>query len=329
MTDLSIVAVIPLYNGAKWIESAIRSIFAQTLRPDEIVVVDDGSTDGGAGAAIVERLAKEQPITLLRKPNGGQSSARNFGVRHSSGALIALLDQDDIWYPAHLEELVGPYRDARNSRLGWTYSDFSDIDASGKLVSWSFISPALENPKRNLTSILGQGVIIQPSATLISRIAFEDVGGFDERLCGYEDDDLFLRIFRACYDNIYIPRPTSAWRIHASSCGSSDRSDESMRVYIQKLLHAFPDDPWRGHRYGRDIIAPRFINIWLTMYIRAARHQDYRKMREYAWDALKLVPLLGMKPRRFAYSLGLPLLQCPRLGTTMITMHRIARRILR
>jgi glycosyltransferase involved in cell wall biosynthesis len=79
MTDLSIVAIIPLYNRARSIEDAIRSGLAQTLQPDEFIVVDDGSTDDGAGAAIVERLAKEHPtITLLRKPNGGQSSARNL-----------------------------------------------------------------------------------------------------------------------------------------------------------------------------------------------------------------------------------------------------------
>src|SRR6266446_2561458 len=64
-SDLSIVAIIPLYNGARWIEQAIKSVLAQTLAPDEFIVVDDGSTDGGAGAAIVERLAQEHPIIAL------------------------------------------------------------------------------------------------------------------------------------------------------------------------------------------------------------------------------------------------------------------------
>jgi glycosyltransferase involved in cell wall biosynthesis len=106
MSDFSIAAIIPLYNGARWIEGAIRGFFAQTLQPDEFIVVDDGSTDDGAGAAIVERLALERPIRLLQKENGRQSAARNFGVKHSASALIALLDQDDEWYPNHLEELI-------------------------------------------------------------------------------------------------------------------------------------------------------------------------------------------------------------------------------
>jgi glycosyltransferase involved in cell wall biosynthesis len=79
--DLSIAAIIPLYNGARWIEQSIKSVLAQTLVPDEFIVVDDGSTDDGP--RIVERLAQSHPIRLLRKPNGGQSSARNFGVAHS------------------------------------------------------------------------------------------------------------------------------------------------------------------------------------------------------------------------------------------------------
>jgi glycosyltransferase involved in cell wall biosynthesis len=328
MTDLSIVAIIPLYNGARWIEGTIRSVFAQTLQPDEFIVVDDGSTDNGA--AIVERLALEHPITFLRKSNGGQSAARNFAVARSQSTLIALLDQDDYWYPNHLEVLLRKIQRHKGLPLGWVYSDFDDIDEHGKVIDRCFLARGgYTNPKRHLDTLLLQGLIVQPSATLISREAFEAVGGFDDRLSGYEDDDLFLRIFQASFENIFVSEPTSQWRIHSSSCGASDRMDNSLRYYITKLLAAYPDDPWRGRYYARDLLAPRFITTWLQMYVRASRYQNYAKMREYAWEALKLVPLLGFKPRRLAYSLGLPLLHFPRLGMTMITAHNIARRIMR
>ena len=115
----SIVAIIPLYNGAMWIDWAIRSVLAQTHMPDEFIVVDDGSTDGGA--AVVERLAAEYPIIkLMRKRNGGQSAARNFAVAHSKSVLIALLDQDDFWYPTHLERLLKPLHGHRALRDGST-----------------------------------------------------------------------------------------------------------------------------------------------------------------------------------------------------------------
>jgi glycosyltransferase involved in cell wall biosynthesis len=329
MTDLSIVAIIPLYNGAKWIEGTMRSVFAQTLQPDEFLVVDDGSTDGGAGASIVERLARERPITLLHKSNGGQSVARNFAVTHSKSALIALLDQDDYWYPDHLEVLRAEFEKHRGTPLGWAYSDFDEIDGDGRMVDRAVLSRHIsEHPKRHLMNILRNGVIIQPSATLISRNAFEAIGGFDEHLCGYEDDDLFLRIFLSRFDNVFVSTPTSAWRVHDSSSGASDQLDASLRYYIQKLLSTFPDDRWRGNYYARDAIAPRYISVWMVMYIRASRYNNYIKMREYARQALVLVPLLGLKRRRFVYSIMFPILQFPRLGMAMIVVYRLAARVL-
>jgi len=326
-SDLSIVAIIPLYNGARWIEQSIGSVLSQTLPPDELVVIDDGSTDDSP--AIVEKLTQSPRIKLLRKPNGGQSSARNFGVAHSKSALVALLDQDDIWYPHHLEALVEAFKHHKGPPLGWAYSDFDDIDIDGKTVSRAYVSCSqLENPKRHLAAILRRGIIIQPSATLISRTAFEAVGAFDERLCGYEDDDLFLRMFRAGFDNAYIPYSTSQWRIHAFSCGASDRHDDSLRLYISKLLDSFPDDAWRGHYYARDLIAPRFINIWIQMYVRASRYKNHAKMREYVNDALALVPLLRPR-RRLLYSLALPLLRFPFLGKAIIGTRHFVRRIWR
>jgi glycosyltransferase involved in cell wall biosynthesis len=296
----SIVAVVPLYNGAAWIEESIRSVLAQTLQPTEFIVVDDGSTDGGPD--IVERLAGQYPlIRLMRKNNGGQSAARNFAVRHSTSAFIALIDQDDRWYPNHLAALMRAALEHDGLPLGWVYSDFDDIDQSGQLVRRGYIDH-VTNPKRNLLRILSEGMIIQPSATLISREAFEAVGGFDEQLSGYEDDDLFLRMFRANYDNVFVPYSTSQWRIHRSSYGASDRHDQSLKYFICKLLKAFPDDPWRGHSYAKDVIAPRFTHIWMVMYLRAGRHRNYKKMIEYATAGMELSAYLG--PRRRAIYTG-------------------------
>src|SRR5437016_4504964 len=105
---LSVAVVIPLYNGSRYIATAIRSVLAQTVIPEEIIVVDDGSTDNGP--AVVGRLGESAPIRLLSKPNGGQSDARNFGVVHTTSDLIAFLDQDDVWYPTHIAELLLLFR---------------------------------------------------------------------------------------------------------------------------------------------------------------------------------------------------------------------------
>jgi glycosyltransferase involved in cell wall biosynthesis len=325
MSDFSIVAIIPLYNGERWIEGAIRSVFAQTLQPDEFIVVDDGSTDGGAGAAIVEKLARERPIRLLRKANGGQSSARNFGVAQSKSALIALLDQDDIWYPGHLAELVRPFRKAANVPLGWVYSDLAEIDQDGYMIRHSILKDIVaEHPKRTLIGCLKHDMFVLPSASLISREAFELVGGFDERLCGYEDDDLFLRIFRTGYGNTYLQQSLSAWRLHAASTSYTERMGKSRRLYFQKLIDLYPDDRQRNIRYRKHIIAPRFLQCNIAAYIQAFRARDEKRMRARVDDIRALLPHLGIK-RRIAVTIALPFMRSYSLASMVSRSPRFLR----
>jgi glycosyltransferase involved in cell wall biosynthesis len=307
--DHSIVAIIPLFNGARWIEQSIRSVLAQTCAPDEFIVVDDGSTDDGP--RIVERLAQSHPIRLLRKPNGGQSSARNFGVAHSKSALIALLDQDDAWYPHHLATLIEPFRKPHGVPLGWVYSDLDEIDESGGMVNKRMLNliPRVnllprENPKRSLAGCLSNDLFILPSASLISRAAFEAVGGFDERLCGYEDDDLFLRLFRTGYDNVFIDEPLSQWRIYQTSTSYTYRMARSRMIYAMKLFEQFPDDRARRRYWSRDCIAPRFVNQTLGLCVRAMETRDADMFRAAVAHLQVLLPHLPIK-RRLILSVGL------------------------
>lgn len=270
---LRIAVVIPLYNGARYIGDAIESVIAQTLPPAEIVVVDDGSTDDGPD--IVARMAAEHPITLLRKPNGGQASARNLGIAHTTSELIALLDQDDIWYPDHLERLARPFLRARYPEIGWVYGNLDEIDEAGRTVMRSCLRHGpRHHPKRDIFTCLGSDMFILPSATIIARKAFDAVGGFDERLSGYEDDDLFLRIFRAGFDNLFIDRGVTRWRIACGSASFSPRMSVSRMIYFRKLLAAFPDDPLRKRFYARQYLAPRFFPWIVREYTKALRDGD-------------------------------------------------------
>ena len=235
----------------------MRSVISQSLPCAELIVVDDGSTDDGP--EIVGRLASEYPIKFLHKVNGGQSSARNLGAAHAIGDLIALLDQDDIWYPNHLEALVQPFLEKRIPELGWVYSNLDEIDINGQMVCRSFLSSlGTEHPKRDVFSCLKQDMFILPSASLISLKAFREVGGFDENLSGYEDDDLFLRLFRSGFDNEYVDTPLSQWRIYDESSSYSSRMRQSRSIYARKLLAAYPDEKFRSRYYTCDFLLPRF-----------------------------------------------------------------------
>lgn len=254
----SIVAIVPLYNGAPYIEESLRSILAQERKADDIVVVDDGSTDGGAGTGIVRALAADHPeIRLLHKDNGGQGSARNFGVANSSSDLIALLDQDDEWYPHHLKRLEEVFAQNDDGNLGWVYSNFDRRQGTSKTVTRRILdlSSRTEHPKRTLEGCLAADMLILPSGSLISRKAFDAVGGFDPQFIGYEDDDLFLRIFVAGFRNVYLNEALTVWRSHpASASHSAGRMPKSRRLYYEKLSASFPAS-------FQPAISPRFAKL--------------------------------------------------------------------
>lgn len=303
---LTVAAIIPLHNGRAFIEAALASVLAQTRRPNEIVVVDDGSVDDGS--ALVARLAASHPeIRLLWKPNGGQSSARNFGVKHSTGELIALLDQDDAWYPQHVERLVAAFEDeSRPHKLGWSYSNLDEIDRDGNMMVRRRIARD-HHPKTSVYKCLDRDMYVLPSASLISRKAFEAVGGFDESLVGYEDDDLFFRLFRVGYDNVYVDEALSMWRIYGSSTSSTPRMAQSRMLYARKLLAQFPDEPEHGRYWARDMIAPRFFRNFVGDVFRAARFEKPETLAFSAACLRELLPHLRLR-RRILLAAALPVL---------------------
>lgn len=291
--------VIPLYNGADFIEEALRSVLAQTLPADEIIVVDDGSTDNGAEK--IGLMIKDHRLRLVKQVNSGQSVARNTGVDHAHGDLIAFLDQDDVWYPNHLEELVRPFLETRGSELGWAYSDLDEINEMGEVITHGYLGTlGSAHPKRDLTSCLKEDMFVLPSASLVSRRALKSVGGFDERLSGYEDDDLFLRLFLAGFDNVYISNPLSRWRVYPTSSSYSPRMALSRTIYAKKLIEQFPNDDDRSRYYVRDLIAPRFFHSMIA---------EFRKATLKGTRNQQLAALAGLKSmaRHLRVSVRIPL----------------------
>ena len=321
---MRVAAIIPLYNGARYIGQALESILNQTRPADEIIVVDDGSTDDGP--AVVAGMAETHPIRLLHKQNGGQSSARNFGVAHSSSDFIALLDQDDRWYPGHLAELVKPFLVPRTGApLGWTYSNLDEIDADGHMLNHGLLSKVpSQHPKRSLADCLRHDLFILPSASLISRRAFDEVGGFDERLSGYEDDDLFLRLFLAGYDNEYIDARLSQWRMYPESCSYSDRMHRSRLIYYSKLVDAFPDNKVANLYYSRDLITPRFRYLVLYECLRAARTGNVKELRARLQELWTFKKHLRWSTR-LGLIFGWPLLTSPQGFLASVRLARSAK----
>ena len=288
---MTICAVIAIYNGAPFIREAIESVFTQTLAPTEIIVVDDGSTD--AGADIVRSLAATRNITLLSKLNGGQSSARNMAIHHTSCSHVAFLDQDDAWYPQHLEILAKAFAIGTIPRLGLVYGNLDTVDREGRWMGYSVLDDhASPHPKRRIADCLSIDMMILPSASLVAREAILCVGGFDERLSGYEDDDLFMRMFRAGYRSAYVNRPVTRWRLYAGSSSSTDRMKNSRLIYFKKLIALYPDETLLHLHWARDTFGARFFNNVKSEFLFGWQNGDAHAMARAHSDLGAILPEL-------------------------------------
>jgi glycosyltransferase involved in cell wall biosynthesis len=197
MPRLSVI--IPSYQRSKTILRALESVSNQTFRDFEIIVIDDGSTDGTAD--VVSQYSDK--VVYIWQPNRGPSAARNVGIENSSGEFIAFLDADDIWYPQKIEKQISPFQ--FNPRLGLVCSDVVFADESGiKQNKTAFASAA---PERGMIfNTIFSRSFIGTSTVVIRRICLDEVGQFDEQLKFCEDYELWLRVSES-WEIDYVPEP--------------------------------------------------------------------------------------------------------------------------
>jgi len=266
-----IAVIIPYYNGAAYIERALRSVHAQTVPAAEVVVVDDGSTPDEA--AFLREIQPRYGFTLLRQDNGGQGAARNAGVAASSAPYICFLDQDDFYLEHHNRILLATIP-PDDPRWGFVYGDLWEASGQGEIVRHGMIKAFGAQPKRDLFDILRKDLFVLPSAMLIRRAAFEAIGGFDTQFTGYEDDDLCLRLFRAGYTSPFVDKAVTVWCMHGASTSFNMRMFHSCLRYFKKLAAAFPDDLKLHHYYMRDCLAARFGHHFVRLAIQAVKTRD-------------------------------------------------------
>jgi glycosyltransferase involved in cell wall biosynthesis len=292
--ELSVAAIIPLYNGAPFIREALESVLAQTEPADEIIVVNDGSTDEGPD--IVADLASRHPIRLITQANGGIGAARNRGVAESKSTHFALLDQDDLWSLDHIEVLKRAFVNKAARDLGVVYANLDRIDMAGRMVRQNLLDEIpVVHPKVSLLRCLGEDMHILPGASLIAREAFDKVGRFDERLSGYEDDDLFLRIFSAGYRLHYLRKHSVLkWRLNTGSTSFSPRMARSRMIYFRKLAESYPDDRYLNANWTRDVIAPRFLTLVRHDLVEGLRLKDLPRAQQ-AWSDIQEIVLYMSK----------------------------------
>ena len=255
MASTSVSVVIAFYNGSRWIERALESVQNQTMPPNEVIVVNDGSSEEELGFLV--SLQQRFKFQILNQENSGQSAARNLGVSKATSDYICLLDQDDYYLPKHNQILV-ENADFEDPKFGFSYGDLWRSNEAGQILSHSSINVKIKHPHTSLNTLVGKNMFIVPSATLISRTAFLAVGGFDPELRGFEDDDLFLRFFLAGYSNRFTPEAVTVWTINTSSTSFTESMARSRFIYFKKLLKTFPEGSVVGTYVFGQLMYKRF-----------------------------------------------------------------------
>jgi len=318
-----IAVIIPVYNGERYLTATLESVFSQTLLPVDVIVIDDGSTDRSAEVVASSPFAER--ITLLRQANAGQSAARNFGSRHTSASLVAFLDQDDQWYPNHLQAQVACLAD--NPNAGWCYSDFDEIDADGHLVVRGFHAVnGLRHPKTSLVDMLIQDLMIVPSATLMKASVFHAVGGFDEQLSGYEDDDLFIRLFRRRWVGAYLPDSTALFRTHSASSSMTLSFGASRLRFLDKLVADVPNNVRLNRYYVRDLVVPRLFHATINEYLTCVANGEMDRAAMLAEIAGAIAARAKVRRRR---RFALLVIRRPRLFRRAMAARRLLPRFVR
>ena len=201
--------IIPAFNVEDYVRLAVESTLDQTYASIEVIVVDDGSTDGTA--RVLEEFGSA--ITLIRKPNGGIGSACNRGVAASHGEVIALLDADDVWYPTRVARCMA---ELVRSDAGFVTSDAHLIDEQGEAIGTSWFD--LESfPADRLAQEIVRRNYIWVGA-LIWNSALAEVGTFDEGApTGAEDYDMWLRLIAAGHLPAVVAEPLAGYRVRTGS----------------------------------------------------------------------------------------------------------------
>ncbi len=221
MANPKVSVVIPAYNAIAYLPKTITSALQQSFQDFEIVVVDDGSTDGTCEWAA--SLADSR-IRAIAQSNGGCASARNRGIRETKGDYIAFLDADDIWEPEKLEKQARVL-DSYPS-VGLVNTWISNIDGQGQPIE-KLGKPTAEG--QVWASVIEENPVMCGSAPMVRRQCFEAVGEFDETVPSAEDWDMWIRIAKQ-YEFAVVKEPLVRYRIHTES------SSHNLKLHLQSRL---------------------------------------------------------------------------------------------
>ncbi|HXF75779.1 MAG TPA: glycosyltransferase [Methylomirabilota bacterium] len=286
----AVSVVVATYNRAYLLPETIDSILRQKFQDFELIVVDDGSTDGTR--AVVERYGPR--VRYLCQDNRGPSAARNLGVKHARASWISFQDSDDLCAAEHLEALYGYAR--AHPECGMVFANGAYL--AGKEHHRDTIVPREKSRRlaRDGVRLIDQfdKSVVRLQAALISKRCYEAIGGHDESLWVCMDLDLSFRLFMN-FPVAYLDRVVFFYRRHAGNISRNEerRTLENIRA-IEKLLNDYPQ--------ARQLLGQKRIDRRLAYrYYRLAKGRWRRGEHDRAREALRAA--LALQPWALKYRL--------------------------
>ena len=280
MTRPLVTVVIPSFNGERYLADAVRSSLDQTYDRLEVVVVDDGSR-----IPQVDVLASihDSRLRVIRQENAGVANARNRGAREGRGDVIALLDADDRWLPRKLEVQI-PIMEAAHADI--VFSDMHRFQGDTRLPE-TYQRAVPVPPESEFFRALIRRNFVALSTAVVTRRAFESVGGFCEDRSIWEDWDLWIRLatrwrFASCPDAL------TEYRMHdANASGDVQVLTDRALATLARLQQAYPG---MFDEYAADLRHSRG-EVWFNLGYARLRQGRVAEARAALRRAARLRPL--------------------------------------
>lgn len=284
----TISVVIPTYNRSALVCRAVESVLSQSLAPDEVIVVDDGSTDG-TGAILADQFGGR--IVYVKQDNAGVSAARNTGIERASGDLVAFLDSDDVWTPNKLELQVPIMADVDVvlSATNWAWEGAETVDQHSKILLGTSEKVLVEDePILRMCWHRGHGINIQ--TCICRRDLLLRLGGFDTNLRISEDMDLVFRMADegrfAILSDVLLIRGKDDVDDNLTNPESSQWYAENLDNIIP-ILERVEANPRPRSRDCRRALARRLLQLRTNRARLYARTGDLPNARRQSWLGLR------------------------------------------
>ena len=303
--------VIPAWNAAEYLREAIESVLAQTYKDIEIIVVDDGSTDHTQ--QICAGFAPQ--VKYHYQPNDGThgAGARARGILEAKGEWVALLDQDDRWFPKKIEKQLQALMECPGATVAFT--GFHQIDSQGLVVSKPFSGAPSGDVFHTLLTVNPY----IPSSALLSRSVLDHCGLPITNL-GAADYDLWLRIAR-CSQILVVDECLTEYRIHETAFSANRRrlvmaARQTLEQH-KSQLHPNCLECQRSFRKGWSLISKFAARACLDEYHAAAKSGELSHALGFLREAIQLAPRQVFRPRQFlavSKNLGLAMIRLIKNG---------------